>query len=84
MNCREAYKPNKEEIDEVIKLFNLREDQDFGYIHELENQAIEQEVGGDTKPGTNDSTITQLFHAKPNGCQECHETGYAGRMGIYE
>ena len=84
MNCREAYKPDKEEIDEVVKLFNLRKDQDFGYIHELENQAIEQEVGGDTKPGTNDSTITQLFHAKPNGCQECHETGYAGRMGIYE
>jgi type II secretory ATPase GspE/PulE/Tfp pilus assembly ATPase PilB-like protein len=45
---------------------------------------MEQKVGGDTEPGTSDSTITQLWKASPEGCDECSHTGYKGRIGIYE
>ena len=84
MNCRENYKPEKEEIEAITHLFNLREGQDFSHIHELELQAIEQQVGGDTPQGTDEHTITSLWKANPNGCEECNHTGYKGRIGIYE
>lgn len=28
--------------------------------------------------------IKKLYKAKPKGCAKCHETGYVGRIGIYE
>ena len=28
--------------------------------------------------------ITQIFKANPDGCKECRNTGYKGRLGIYE
>lgn len=84
MNCRIAYAPAKEEIDEITKLFSLKNDQNFGYIHKLELQAIEQEVGGDTPEGTDDKTVKQLWKANPEGCKECHGAGFKGRVGIYE
>lgn len=84
MNCRQQYAPEEAEIIEIIKLFNLREDQTFEYIHGLELQAIEQKVGGDTTLGTNESTIVSLWRANPEGCDECSHTGYKGRIGIYE
>lgn len=84
MSCRVSYKPDDQETNEFIKLFNLRSDQNFNHIHELEQQAIEQEIGGDTPAGTTDTEVTQLWKASPDGCKECHNTGYAGRIGIYE
>lgn len=84
MNCRQQYAPEEAEIIEIIKLFNLREDQTFEYIHSLELQAVEQKVGEDTPLGTNESTIVSLWRANPEGCDECSHTGYKGRIGIYE
>ena len=84
MNCRQQYAPEEAEIIEIVKLFNLREDQTFEYIHSLELQAVEQKVGEDTPLGTNESTIVSLWRANPEGCDECSHTGYKGRIGIYE
>ena len=84
MNCRQQYVPEQTEIDEIVKLFNLHEDQAFDYIHSLELQAIEQKVGDDTPLGTSESTIVSLWRANPEGCDECSHTGYKGRIGIYE
>lgn len=84
MNCRQSYTPDETEINEVVRLFHLPQDKNFTYIHQLEEQAVEQKVGGDTPLGTTDSTITTLWHAHPEGCEECNHTGYKGRVGIYE
>jgi type IV pilus assembly protein PilB len=84
MVCRQKYVPEQSEIEEIIKLFNLPEGKTFSHIHELEEQAMEQSVGGDTEPGTTNSTITQLWKANAEGCDECSHTGYKGRIGIYE
>lgn len=83
-SCRESYQPDTQEIDAITKLFSLREGQAFIDIHKLELEAIEQEVGGDLPPATTEQTITQLFRASPEGCNECNSTGYKGRIGIYE
>ena len=84
MNCRQAYAPNQEEINEIVKLFNLKQGQTFAHIHELELQAMQQKVGGDTPVGTSEQTIMQLWRANPEGCDECGRTGFKGRVGIYE
>ncbi len=84
MTCRQQYSPEQSEIAEIVKLFNLPDGKDFSYIHELESQAKEQQVGGDTPDGTSASTITSLWRANPEGCEECSHTGYKGRIGIYE
>lgn len=82
--CRQSYTPAKEEIDAVIRLFNLKDDIPFSYIHKLEDEAIQQKVGGDTPAGTTDATITTLWKPGEGGCEDCHHTGYRGRVGIYE
>lgn len=84
MICRQQYVPEQTEIDEVVKLFNLQDGHDFSFIHKLEGQAVEQKVGGETELSTSETTITHLWRANPEGCEECGHTGYKGRIGIYE
>lgn len=84
VSCRQSYTPTKTDIDEVVRLFKLRDDQTFKIIHDLEKQSIEQEVGGDTPPATSETELKQLWRANPSGCKECNQTGYKGRIGIYE
>jgi type IV pilus assembly protein PilB len=75
MVCRQSYTPDQTEVDEVTKLFNLREGQNFSYIHQLEQTASQQSVGGDTPLGTSDTTVTTLWKANPEGCDACSHTG---------
>lgn len=84
MNCRESYKPDDETKKVFIGMFNLREGQGFSRIHELEVQAQKDKVGGDTPLGTDERDITTLWKPSADGCEECHHTGYKGRVGIYE
>jgi type IV pilus assembly protein PilB len=84
MTCRQQYTPIQTEIDEVTKLFNLPDGKNFSVIHDLEKQAMDEKLGGDTEAGTSETTITHLWRANPEGCDECSHTGYKGRIGIYE
>lgn len=84
MTCREQYTPSQPEVEEMVRLFNLREGQNFADIRRLEKQAADQGVGGETPLGTDERTVTSLWKAHPDGCDECNHTGYKGRIGIYE
>lgn len=82
--CRQNYSPDQDEINAVVRLFNLTDDQTISHIHDLEAEAIKQSVGGETAASTTKSAITTLWRASPEGCDECNHTGYRGRVGIYE
>lgn len=84
MQCREVYAPDAEEIETMIKLFNLSEGRTFADIHALDQQAAEDQIGGDTPLGTSESTIVQLWRPGANGCDACNHSGFKGRIGIYE
>ncbi|MET0980286.1 MAG: GspE/PulE family protein [Candidatus Saccharimonadales bacterium] len=84
MTCRQSYKPDDNETATVVRLFNLSKDKDFSYVHALEEQAVKQNVGGETPESTDKTTIKTLWKAMPGGCEECSHTGYKGRIGIYE
>ena len=81
---RVAYAPTQEEKDAIIHMFNLRSDQDFRYIHELEKQAAAQGVGGNTPLSTTEKDIKALD--KPGESEDANgrHDGFKGRIGIYE
>lgn len=83
-HCRQSYTPGQEEVEAITRLFGFQKGQDFSAIHALEKQAADQHVGGEGPLGTSETTILTLWHAAPDGCEECNGTGYRGRIGIYE
>jgi type II secretory ATPase GspE/PulE/Tfp pilus assembly ATPase PilB-like protein/chorismate-pyruvate lyase len=76
--CNEEYVPAEEEIDELLSEYS----QDY-----LSVGIEEDEINKYLK-----ATREQWFSKYPDGiklhravgCNECNETGYAGRLGIYE
>jgi len=81
---RESYVPSEDEKASLIKLFNLREGQDFKVIHELEKQAAAAGLGGDTPLSTDENGIKTLWRANKSYNQDDVQEGYRGRIGIYE
>lgn len=84
--CKQEYAPSKEEIQMIIKTFGIKSERELQRIHELEKQAASQKIGEDIGAdlSSTPSTITRLFKASADGCEECGHAGYKGRMGIYE
>ena len=83
MNCRQEYTPNEEEIKYIAEMFKINTES-IKKIHNLEEQAFEDKIGGDTPMGSTDSTIGRLWQPNPEGCDECGHNGFKGRVGIYE
>lgn len=81
---RVAYQPTDEEKEAIIHLFNLRQGQDFRYIHELEKQAAAQGVGGDAPLSTDENGILTLYRAGEIEDESGKHDGFKGRVGIYE
>ncbi len=82
--CRKSYTPDQAEVTALTRMFNFAGTQTISTIHDLEKQAAEQQIGGDAPMGTNATAIVTLWRASPEGCEECSNTGYKGRVGIYE
>ena len=83
MNCRQEYTPNEEEIKYITEMFKINTES-IKKIHNLEEQALEDKIGGDTPMGSTDSGIEHLWRPNPEGCDECGHNGFKGRVGIYE
>ena len=83
MNCRQEYVPNAEELGYIAEMFNLTSDS-MHRIHDLETQALNDKIGGDTPMGSTEQTIARLWKPNPEGCDECGHNGFKGRVGIYE
>ena len=83
-NTRTAYIPTDEEKDAIIHLFNLRSDQDFSYIHELEKQAAAAGVGGNAPLSTDPKGINTLYKPGEYEDEAGKHNGFKGRIGIYE
>lgn len=82
--CRQNSKPSEEEVDTLLDMFRVTKEKGFKTIHKLEKQAAEQNVGKDIPLSTTTTEIATIWKASPKGCDECNNTGYKGRVGIYE
>lgn len=83
MNCRQEYTPDEEEIKYITEMFKINTES-IKKIHNLEEQAFEDKIGGDTPMGSTDSGIEHLWRPNPEGCDKCGHNGFKGRVGIYE
>ncbi|MBC7943099.1 type II/IV secretion system protein [Candidatus Saccharibacteria bacterium] len=81
---RQSYTPSDEEKQAVIRMFNLRDNQDFRYIHELEKRAAAEGIGGDAPLSTDETGIKTLWHANADDDNDGALNGYKGRIGVYE
>lgn len=81
---RQSYAPSEEEKQAVIRMFNLKDGQDFRYIHELEKQAVAEGIGGDAPLSTDEHGINTLWRANPDDNEDAAHNGYKGRIGVYE
>ncbi|MEI6228823.1 MAG: GspE/PulE family protein [Candidatus Saccharibacteria bacterium] len=81
---RKNYQPTDQEKQMIVKMFNLRPDQDFRYIHELEKQAAAEGIGGDTPLSTDENGINILWSADDKDNASGATGGYVSRIGIYE
>ena len=90
-SCREAITPDAAMLKQLDKSFNLSANGGLKRIHELEDAALRDGIGKTTGKdeaanalSSTETTITRLWKAHDNGCENCNHTGYKGRIGIYE
>lgn len=93
-DCREDYEPDAAELQELAKVFQIKDAAEARKLHELEKLALEGGIGATntsktnkrdpTALSTNDRSIIKLWRAHEEGCDSCNHNGYKGRMGIYE
>lgn len=84
VDCRENYKPSKEEFVAACEAVGLHHNGALSHMADLESTAA-AELGIKVKsPAIKDGKITQLWRAKEGGCAACGGTGYKGRIAIAE
>ena len=83
-NTKSKYIPTEEEKQNIAKLFNLKPEETFKKIHELEKRAKAEGIGGDTELATDENGIKFLWKADENANEDGVNMGYKGRKGIYE
>ena len=92
LNCRETYKPTEADLKQIDHIFGTDQKSVMARVNDLEQAALAGGIGkSDDKKdealaelSTTPSTITRLFKAHDGGCNACNQTGYKGRIGIYE
>lgn len=91
--CRESIKPDTGSLKQLEKVMHLSDQGGFRRLHELEGQAIQESIGviNDARQAgagdqfsTSPRGIHQLWRAREGGCEYCRQTGYRGRLGIFE
>ncbi len=85
--CRESYQPDAAAMNDFNETFHADDPEVIQTIADLEKQAKDAGLGGDMAVAdlaSSSSGINQLWRAHDGGCEACSNTGYKGRMGIYE
>ena len=88
-NCSIAIKPDEATLQRLNSDFKINKDITIKKIHELEESALKDgirpsNVKSNDELSSNSSEILKLWKAKEEGCDICNNTGYKGRIGIYE
>lgn len=83
IDCREEFAPDTATIKQLEKTFHLDEHGGIKRMHELEQSALNDGIGKESL-STTASSLTRLYKAHDEGCDNCNHTGYKGRIGIYE
>lgn len=93
IDCRQEITPDAPTLNQIKEIFDTDSPAIMQSINQLEQQALEGGIGKsnagkskvDTATLSSSSTrINKIYKAHDDGCDSCNQTGYKGRMGIYE
>ncbi len=94
VDCRQAYQPDEATLKQIATIFHTDNPEVMARINELEKVALEAGIGKTNSSnvnqedssvlGSTNTNITKLWKAHDGGCDSCNQSGYKGRMGIYE
>jgi type IV pilus assembly protein PilB len=93
MECRQEYSPDSAALQRIMAAFNVINENDLSNINHLEKEALQVGLGineSDKTPektiemSSTDKTIKRLWRASNEGCSHCNNSGYFGRVGLYE
>lgn len=84
--CKQEYTPDATEIHTILDMFGLTSKEHMTHLAELAEEAAKENIGKDVGDALSikAGSITRLWKAAPQGCDNCGHSGYKGRMGIYE
>ncbi len=94
VDCRQVYQPDEATLKQIATIFHTDNPEVMARINELEKVALEAGIGKTNSSnanqedssilGSTNTNITKLWKARDGGCDSCNQSGYKGRMGIYE
>ena len=91
VSCRESFVPDALSLKQLGKSFGLDDTGGFKKIHELEASALADGIGTSAnghsetdKLSSESGGIKRLWRPHDGGCDNCNQSGYKGRIGIYE
>ncbi len=89
IDCRQSFTPDTTLLKRLETAFKLSDHDGLKHVHELEDAALKGGIGVGGKDKTDSlattpTTITRLWKANEDGCDNCNHSGYKGRIGIYE
>lgn len=85
--CRETVTPDAPTQQTLNETFHTDIPETMAHIYQLEMEAIRAKLGGDAamaENGASQNAVVKLYKAHDGGCPQCNQSGYKGRMGIYE
>ncbi len=87
-NCSAPIHPDEDTLKRLYEDFGINKDS-LKSIHVLEEQAQKDNINpsssnADATLSSSLESINRLFKANEEGCEVCNNTGYKGRIGIYE
>ncbi len=74
-HCKTAYHPEQQELDELLREY-CRD------IVATNGEDVQQWVFEEWRERFSNNGVFTLY--RPVGCEKCHGTGYAGRIGLHE
>ncbi len=83
-DSRERFVPSDEEKASIAHYFKIDTPEAWRKIHELEKQAAQMGVGGDTPLSTDEHGLVHLWRPDTSYSSDDVQDGYRGRIGIYE
>lgn len=83
-NCKQIYTPTEPEMISILKTLGIRTALQLQHVHDLEQLALQEKLVVGASPTTNHASISSLYQAREDGCDQCSHTGYKGSVGLYE
>jgi len=83
-HCRKVVVPSRDELKEIEATFGIATPAHRQRVHQLEQAAASEGIGGHAELHSTASGLKALWAADEEGCEECNHTGFRGSVAVVE